>query len=60
MTLIVAFVVFVRLYIRYIERNIVSDISSEISLDLFQRLVIRSLTLLTGSHFIGGMKMKVM
>ena len=38
------FVVFVRLYIRYIEHNIVFHISSEMSLDLFQRLVIRSLT----------------
>ena len=49
----------VRLYIRYIEHNIVFHISSEISSDLIQRLVIRSLTFLTGSSFISGMKMKV-
>ena len=37
-----------------IEHNIVFHISSEISSDLIQRLVIRSLTFLTGSLFIAS------
>ena len=44
----------VRLYIRYIEHNNVFHMSSEMSLDPFQRLVIRSLTFLTGSLFIAS------